>query len=169
MIIITHHGLPQRILTFSLTVKLKCLCLEPCPPIEVKKEEINTSSCLRLAILGDTCKIRWTFYFVSSPPSLIHKRTCHSDPQKMVSFRHSLPFMSADFPYKVIFLISTPHLSGSLAFHAVSRVSLDSVIISSISKWLQKNLSTLVVKRSGIPHLVFPFLLDFPQITRKLR
>ena len=53
-----------------LPVKLKCLCSEPCPPRDGRKKEINTSPSLRLAILGDTCKIKWPLYFVS-PPSPI--------------------------------------------------------------------------------------------------
>ena len=43
VIIIIHTGLPQRILLLCLPVKLKCLCLELCPPVDGRKEEINTS------------------------------------------------------------------------------------------------------------------------------
>ena len=57
VIIIVSPGLPQRILPLCLTVKLKCLCSEPCPPVDGRKEEINTSPCWRLAILGDICKM----------------------------------------------------------------------------------------------------------------
>ena len=32
IIIITHNGQPQKILPLNLTVQLKCLCSEPCPP-----------------------------------------------------------------------------------------------------------------------------------------
>ena len=42
--IIIQNGLPQRILPLCLTVKLKCLCSEPCPLVDGRKEEINTSS-----------------------------------------------------------------------------------------------------------------------------
>ena len=42
-LIIIHRGLPQRILPLGLTVKLNCLCSGPCPPVDGKKEEINTS------------------------------------------------------------------------------------------------------------------------------
>ena len=38
-----QNGLPQRILPLCLTVKLECLCSEPCPPVDGRKEEINTS------------------------------------------------------------------------------------------------------------------------------
>ena len=48
----------------------KCLCSEPCPLRDGRKKEINTPPCLRLAILGDTCKIKWPLYFVP-PPSPI--------------------------------------------------------------------------------------------------
>ena len=58
VIIISHNGLPQRLLPLCLTVKLKCLCSEPCPPVDDRKEEINISICLRLAILEDTCRIK---------------------------------------------------------------------------------------------------------------
>ena len=43
VIIIIQNGLPQRILPVCLTVKLKWLCLEPCPPVDDRKEEKNTS------------------------------------------------------------------------------------------------------------------------------
>ena len=44
VIIIIQNGWPQRILPLYLTVKLKCLCSEPCPPVDSRKEEIiNTS------------------------------------------------------------------------------------------------------------------------------
>ena len=43
VIIILQNGLPQRILPFCLTAKLKCLCSEACPPKDGRKEEMNTS------------------------------------------------------------------------------------------------------------------------------
>ena len=43
VIIIIQYYLPQRILSLCLTVKLKCLCSEPCPPVDGRKEGINTS------------------------------------------------------------------------------------------------------------------------------
>ena len=51
-----------------LIVKLKCLCSEPCPPVDGKKEEINTSAYLSLAILGEICRIN--HLFVSPPLSI---------------------------------------------------------------------------------------------------
>ena len=42
-IIIIHNGLPQRILSLCVTVKLKCLSSESCPPSEGRKDEINIS------------------------------------------------------------------------------------------------------------------------------
>ena len=44
VIIIIQNGLPPRILSLGLTVKPKWLCSEPCPPVDGRKEEINTSS-----------------------------------------------------------------------------------------------------------------------------
>ena len=44
VIIIIQNGWPQRILPLYLTVTLKCLCSEPCPPVDCRQEEIiNTS------------------------------------------------------------------------------------------------------------------------------
>ena len=43
VLIIIQYGLPQRILHLCLTVKLKSLCSEPCPPMNGREEEINTS------------------------------------------------------------------------------------------------------------------------------
>ena len=43
VIIIIQNDLPQRILLLCLTVKLKCLCSEPCLPVDGRKEENNTS------------------------------------------------------------------------------------------------------------------------------
>ena len=117
---VTHNGLPQRILPLCLAVKWNCLCSEPCPSVDGRKEEINTSPCLRLAILGDTCKIKWPFNFVSSPhltSSLIHKRTWHPEPQK-------------DGYFETLFC----HLFGQPALHpsdslAASSVNLDLVTL----------------------------------------
>ena len=66
-----------------LPVKGNSLCSEPCPPAVGRKEEINTPLCLRLAILGGACKIKWPFSFSPHlPTSLIHKRTWHPDLQQ---------------------------------------------------------------------------------------
>ena len=70
VIIITHNGLPQRILPFCLTAKLTSLCLEPCPPVNSRKTGINTSPCLRLAIPGDICKIKGLFTLFPHLPHL---------------------------------------------------------------------------------------------------
>ena len=49
-------------------------------------------------------------------------------PQRWLFWGTSLPSsQSADFPNKVVFLASTPHLADSLACHAMSRASLNSV------------------------------------------
>ena len=87
-IIIVHNGLPQRILSLCLTVKLKCLCSKPCPPVDCRKKEINISPCLRLAILRHFCKVNglftWFPHLTSPLPSLIW----HPDLDKMVILRH---------------------------------------------------------------------------------
>ena len=71
VIIITQNGLPQRILPLCLTVKLKCLCLEPYPPVDGRKEEIDISPCQRLAILGGICKIIGLFTLFPHLPHLL--------------------------------------------------------------------------------------------------
>ena len=44
VIIIIQYDWPQKLLPLYQTVKLKCLCSEPCPPVDSRKEEIiNTS------------------------------------------------------------------------------------------------------------------------------
>ena len=45
---------------------LKCLCSEPYPPVDGRKEETSTSSWPRLAVLGACWQDWWPFYFVSS-------------------------------------------------------------------------------------------------------
>ena len=109
-----------------LTLKLKC------PPAnDCKKDETNTfplpEDCHSRRYLQE---LNGLFYFVSSPPpSPIRKRTWHPDPDKMVILRFSLlSSQSAGFLNKVIFLTSTSRLLDSLASHAPSRASLDSVI-----------------------------------------
>ena len=64
-VIIIHKGLPQRILPLCL---LKYLFFRTLSTCRGQREEINTSSCPRLAILGDTCKITRPLYFLSLPP-----------------------------------------------------------------------------------------------------
>ena len=41
VIIIIQNGLPQRILPLCMTIKLKCLCSELCPPVDGRKEKIK--------------------------------------------------------------------------------------------------------------------------------
>ena len=43
VVIIIQNGLPQKILPLCLTVKHKCLYSEPCPRVDGRKEDINTS------------------------------------------------------------------------------------------------------------------------------
>ena len=47
-----HTEWPASENSAPLPVKLECLCSEPCPPVDGRKEEINTIPCLRLAIPG---------------------------------------------------------------------------------------------------------------------
>ena len=66
--------------SYPSTVKLQCLCSEICPLGDGINKEINTSPCLRLAILADICKINCLFTLCPLLlPSLIHKRTWHSE------------------------------------------------------------------------------------------
>ena len=104
VIIMTHNGLPQRILPLCLTVKLTCLCSEPCPSVDGRREEIKTYPRLRLAILGDICKINGFFtLFPHLSSSLIHRRIWNLDPIRWSYWDISLP--SA----QVVLLTSTPH------------------------------------------------------------
>ena len=92
VIIIIHSGLPQTALPFCLTVEKKTL--STCGWQEERNEHIL---CLRLAILGDSCKINglFTLFTLSPPPlnaaplqSLFYKRTWHLDPDEMVILRY---------------------------------------------------------------------------------
>lgn len=81
VIIILPKGLLQRILPSAWP--LKWLSSGHCPPVDVRKKEMNTFLCLRLAILGGICKINaFLLCFLTSPHlwSLMHKRTWHPDP-----------------------------------------------------------------------------------------
>ena len=80
VIINVHNGLSQRILPLCPTIKLKCLCSETCPLGDGRNKEINTSPCLKFAILGGICKINGLFTLCPHLlPSLIHKRSWHSE------------------------------------------------------------------------------------------
>ena len=131
VIIILHNGLPQRILPLCLTVKLKCLCSEPCPPIDGRKEKTNTPPCLRLAILGDICKINGLFTLFPPPCHLWSiKEPGIQTPKRWLFWNISLPSSwSAGFLNKIVFLASTPRLSDSLACHVESTASLELVSV----------------------------------------
>ena len=114
-----HNGLPWGTLPLCLKVKLKCLCSAhretfwSCPSVNgCKKEEINTSppwgwpSQEMFARL-----VAFLLYFLTSSPSLFHKRDWHSDLNNMVLstlIRHLLGHPG--FQIKSIFLASTPRL-----------------------------------------------------------
>ena len=122
-----------RILPHCQTVKLKCLCSELYPPVDDRKEEINTLPCLRLAILGNICKINGLFYFVSSsvPHLWSIKEPGIQTPRRWVFWDFIVPsFKSASSPNKGVLLASTPCLSGSLACCAARSESLDLVTTS---------------------------------------
>ena len=127
-----HDGLLQRTPPFSicLTVKLKWFFSEPCPPVDSRKEEMNTPPCRMLGILEDVCQIHGLFtlvpyhrphlWSIKEPGIQTHIRWLFHD--------ISLPSSwSASFLNKVIFLASTPRLWNSLACCVASRASLDSV------------------------------------------
>ena len=128
IIIIIHNDLSQRILPPNpQNFKLNYLCLAhreiiwPCPPVnDYKKDEANTlpEACHSRRYLQ---KLNGLFtVFPHLPPSLIHKWTWHLDWQDgyfEVLVCHLLSQLSF---WIVVFLASTPHLSDSLASHAVS-------------------------------------------------
>ena len=73
VIIITHNGLPQRILPLCLTVKLKCFCsaqreiIWTCLPVNsYNKEKRWTHPFQRLAISGDVFQ-DWRSFHCTSP------------------------------------------------------------------------------------------------------
>ena len=90
VIIITQKGLPQIILPLCLAVKVPFFrTLSTCGWQEGRNEHI---SCLRLAILGDVCKINGLFTLLPClSPSLIYKRTWHPDPVRWLFWGASLP------------------------------------------------------------------------------
>ena len=119
VIIIIINGLPQRILPLCLTVKVPLF-----RPVSACRwqEEINTSLCLRLAILVNVCKIKGLFtLLLHLVPSLIHKRTGIQTQIRWLFWDVSLPSsLSASFRNKVIFLIPTSPRSDSLAYCAAA-------------------------------------------------
>ena len=84
VIIIIQNVLPQRILPLCLTIKPKCLCSEPCPPTDDRKEEINTSLIWGLPFYEIFARLMAFLFCFHFPSSLIYKRTWHQDPSKMV-------------------------------------------------------------------------------------
>ena len=141
----------------------------------LQKKEINTSPCLRLAILGDICKINGLFFFFTLfphlplPPHLwsIKEPGIHTQ-NKMVILRccHLL-----DQPaFQIKFLASTSCLSESLACHVASRVNLDSVTVAraaaprksskSYPKEIRMDISLMGITHGDIPQPI-------PYISRK--
>ena len=149
VIVITHNASEKPA---PLPVKLKCLCSEPCPPVERKKKLTHTPA-RGLSVLGDTCKSKKPFYFVSLPPAppppnylLSIKDSGIHSPAPTIFWDVNLPFsLPADFPNKVIFLASKSHLLDLLASPAASRVSLDSVTILWNANWFHNVSSPLSV------------------------
>ena len=114
----------------SVRVKLNCLYSEPYPPVDGRKEEINTSPSQGLLFF-----IYFFVCFALLPylsPSLFCKRTWHPETQvRWLFWDICLPSSwSAGFLNKVISLASTAHSSDLLACHAASGASLDLV-----TKW----------------------------------
>ena len=70
VIIIIQNGLGQRTLPLCMTVKLKCLCSEPCPSVDGRKEKNEHTPYLRFVILGDICKISGLFILLLYCPHL---------------------------------------------------------------------------------------------------
>lgn len=116
----------------------------------------RTHPLLGLAILGDICKTDGLLtLFPHSHPQLWSIQ----EPGIQTLLRWllrgiSLPSSrSASFTKKVIFLVSTPHVSDSLACPAASRVSLDSVMVWMYSRLFSKSL--LIVIWAGSSRFTF--------------
>ena len=143
VITIIYNSLPQRTLPLCLTVKLKCLCLAhrkiiwPCPPVKKKR---LTHPFQRLVIpLEMFCKTEDPFtlfpHCVSLSilsfdfsSSLLLSLWSIKDPNKMVILRFNLLSLLAPWLKS---LALTPHFLDSLACHAASRASWNSVTIPS--------------------------------------
>ena len=120
----------QRILPLCLTVKVKCLSSETHPPVDGRKEEINTVPSQRLAILGDTCKIKDLFTLFHLPHLWSMKEPGIQTPTRWLFADISLPSsLSAGFLNKVLFLASTLPPSDSLGSHVASRARVDWVTL----------------------------------------
>lgn len=88
LITIIQNGLSWRILLLCLLKSALVEHLVHLPP-DGREEEINTSSCLRLAILGGICSIRGLLPLLPHlPPSLICGRSWHPDPSEAAVVRH---------------------------------------------------------------------------------
>jgi len=117
---IIHKGPPHRILLLCPTVDLKSLCSDPCPSGDVRKEEINTSSAWGLPHLDIFARL------MDFLLCLIHKRTWHADPIKWIFWDISLYLLSHPTASDSLACNS---FSNSLACHASSKASLDSVTV----------------------------------------
>ena len=129
VIIITYNGQPQRLLSLSLTISWSAFVQNPVHLEMTRRKKLTNPAAQGLPFQEILTRLSGLFIlFPHLPQSLIHKRCWHPDSDKMFFWGISLPSSwSASFQNKVIFLASTPHLLDSLAYHAVSRASLDSV------------------------------------------
>ena len=128
-VISIHNGLLKSTLPLCLTVKVPLF--RTWSTYRWQKGRNEHLLCLRLAILGDVCKINDLFTLLPHLPHLWSiKETGFQTPVGWLFWVARLPVFSVScFRNKVIFLASVPHLLDSLACHAVSRVSLDSVAL----------------------------------------
>ena len=85
--IIIQNGLPQRILPLCLTVKLSAL-VQNSVHLQMAARKLTHPPALSMPFQDIFVRLNGLFtLFPHSPPSLIHKRTWHSDPDKMVILR----------------------------------------------------------------------------------
>ena len=124
------NGLLQRILPLCLTVKLKCLCSESHPPVDDRKEEINTAPCQKLSIIGVFERLNDLFPLFHLPYLWSMQEPDIQTLTRWLFGDISLPFcLSASFLNIILFSAWTPTPSDSLAFHVASRASLDLVTL----------------------------------------